>query len=255
MTKIEANSLGAVILAAGKGKRMNAKSVNKVAFNLAEKPMILHAIHLLQNSGVKKIIVVVGFAKDSVIKLLDQKITFVEQKKRLGTAHAVFCALQKMPANFKNILVVNGDDAAFYKKQTVNNLIKLHFLSDSSLTFLTIQSNSPTGSGRILRDKNDKVVGIVEEKDATKNQKRVKEINPACYIFKSDFLKKYLTKIKKNKLTGEYYLTELIKIAVENKEKFVAHRAGKISWRGVNTLEELKQAERIMLKKKNYGQI
>lgn len=239
---------GAIILAAGKGKRMEAKKINKVAMHLADKPMILHTLNLLESSGVKKIVVVVGFAKDSVIKAVDGRAIFAEQRKRLGTAHAVSCGLTKLPKEIKDVIVLNGDDSAFYSKAIIKNLIDKHFREKASITFLTIEKNNPYGLGRVVRDRGGKVVAIVEEKDATNKERLIKEVNPACYIFNVGFLRKYLPKVAKSPVTGEYYLTSIIDIGIKNKERIETLRAGELVWRGVNTKEELVEAEKLIHK-------
>ncbi|OGH06000.1 MAG: hypothetical protein A2W22_03690 [Candidatus Levybacteria bacterium RBG_16_35_11] len=243
--------LGAIILAAGKGKRMNSKKINKVVLHLADKPMILHAYHLLKSVKIETIIVVVGFAKDSVMRFLGKDVIYAEQKKRLGTAHAVSVALRKIPAHIKHVLVLNGDDSAFYNKKTLQKLIAWHFESGSELTLLTLEKDDPSGLGRIIRDNEGKIAAIIEEKDANSKQRKIKEINPACYLFEVNFLKKYLKKVEKSKVTGEYYLTSLIRLGIENKAKIESHRMGKYVWRGVNTDEELKEAEFLFNNRKN----
>lgn len=242
------NNLGAVILAAGKGKRMKSRKVNKVILSLGGKPMILHTIELLQKLGVKKILVVVGFAKKSVVNLLKDKVFFVEQKKRLGTAHAVLCALKKVQKATTDVLVLHGDDSALYNPEIIGKLLSTHFETQASFTFLTIQIENPTGLARILRYKDGKIKAVVEEKDATNKERLIKEINPACYVFKLAFLKKYLSKVKKSPVTGEYYLTSLIDIGIKNNEKIETLAAGPFVWRGVNTKEELLEAEKLFLK-------
>lgn len=242
---MQKRNLGAIVLAAGKGKRMNSKSVNKVALHLADKPMIVHTISLLENAGIKEIVVVVGFAKKSVMNVLGNKVIFAEQKKRLGTAHAAECALKKMPINVQDVLVVNGDDSAFYSEKIITKLIKSHLLSNSAFTFLTIEKDNPFGLGRIVRNSKNELIAIVEEKNAGKAQRIIKEVNPGCYIFKVNFLKKYLSKIKKNKLSGEYYLTDLVDLGIKNNEKVETLKGGAIAWRGVNTKDELQEAEKL----------
>ena len=238
-------NLGSIILAAGKGKRMKAKSVNKVTLHLANKPMILHTVNLIKELRIKTIVVVVGFAKKSVIDLLDGGVIFAEQKKRLGTAHAVSCALQKLPSSITDVLVLNGDDSAFYKGETIKKLIEKHYLSDAAFTLLTIQKADPMGLGRILRDTSGNLKAIVEEKDATPIQRRIKEVNPACYVFRLDFLKKYLKQIEKSPITREYYLTSLINIGINNKERIGILKIDMMPWRGVNTKDELAEAEQL----------
>jgi len=241
------SNLGVIILAAGKGKRMKSKDHNKVVLRLADKPMILHTDHLLKSVGIKTIVVVVGFAKESVISLLGNKVTYAEQKKRLGTAHAVGIALKKLPGRIKHVLVLNGDDSAFYDKKTIEKLISWHFESNSVFTLLTIEKDNPYGLGRIIRSNEGKIISIVEEKDATKEQRLIKEINPACYLFKVDFLRKYIKKVEKSKVTGEYYLTSLIKLGLKNNEKIESHRMGSFVWRGVNTKDELAEAQGLFI--------
>lgn len=240
-------SLGAVVLAAGKGSRMKAFKINKVVFPLAEKPMILYTIQLLKNLGIKTIVVVVGFAKQSVMSILKDEVIFSYQRRRLGTAHAVSCALNKLPEGIDNLLVLNGDDSAFYNKVIIQKLINAHFLSKAVLTFLTIDKDDPGGLGRVVRDQDGKLLAIAEEKDASKEQKKITEINPACYMFTKRFLKKYLKKIKKSNTTGEYYLTSLISLGIAGNERIETLRAGKLLWRGVNTRDELREAEKLYL--------
>ena len=239
-------NLGAIILAAGKGTRMKSKNVNKVALHLADKPMILHSVDLLEKIKVNSIVVVVGFAKKSVIDLLDGKVNYAEQRKRLGTAHAVSTALPKFPENIKDILVLNGDDSAFYSEDLIKKLIEKHFSDNSSFTFLTIEKENPYGLGRVVRDKNGHVEAVVEEKDAKPVQRKINEVNPACYLFKVSFLKKYLSKVEKSPVTGEYYLTSLIDIGIKHNEKIETLKGGKLLWRGVNTRDELEEAERLI---------
>lgn len=240
--------IGAIILAAGKGTRMESKGINKVTLPLGGKPMILHTKELLRDADVSYIVVVVGFAKESVRKLINGDVIFAEQKKRLGTGHAVYTALKELPEGIEDVLILQGDDSAFYRKETIEKLIDEHKKYNASFTFLTIEVDNPQGLGRIIRDKEDKLIGVVEEKDATEKQKKIKEINPACYMAKVSFLKNYLSKIKKSPITGEYYLTSLIDIGIKNEENIRTMRAGRIVWRGVNTKQELDDAENLMSK-------
>lgn len=243
------NTVGAIILAAGKGKRMQMTTENKVTVNLADKPMIQHIVDFMRRMRIETIVVVVGFAKESVVNALKgQHIIFAEQKKRLGTGHAVKCALDKLPKHIEDVLVVYGDDAVLYAEKNipvVNKLFETHYMSGASLTFLTIEQKNPFGLGRIVRDPQGKLIAIVEEKDATEEQKDIKEINPGCFIFSVSFLKKYLPQVKKSSATGEYYLTSLIDIAMKHHEHVETLQGGYLAWRGVNTKDELREAEEL----------
>ncbi len=238
--------LGAIILAAGRGSRMKSNKTNKVALLLADKPLILHSIHLLEKMKFKEIVVVVGFAKNSVKNVLQgSKVLFAEQAKRLGTAHAVKCAMPNLDKSITDVLIIQGDDSHFYKEETLTKLRNEHFLSDASLTFLTINAKNPFGLGRIVRDKTGLLTTIVEEKDANDKIRKITEVNPACYMFKVQFLRKYLSIVEKSRVTGEYYLTSLIDVAIKHGEKVATMQAGEMSWRGVNTREELEEAEKL----------
>ncbi len=239
------NKIGGVILAAGMGSRMNSTTTNKVALPLAGKPMIVHGLDLLERLNVDPVVIVVGFAKESVMKAITKKVIYAEQIERLGTAHAVQTAITELPEGIENIIVIQGDDSAFYKEEALRKMIDLHLSNENALTFLTIELSDPVGLGRVVRDESGVILKIVEEKDATEEEKKIKEINPACYVFSVSFLRKYLPQVKKSDITGEYYLVNLIELAQINNEKFEAVKNGPIAWRGVNTPDELREAENL----------
>lgn len=244
-------NIGAIILAAGKGKRMNSKNLNKVVLPLGDRPMIMHVVEFIKDLGIHTIVVVVGFAKKSVEKTLNgTSIIYAVQRKRLGTGHALSKAVEKLPKSIENILLTQGDDAFFYRKENlhfVEKLIKKHFETSSSVTILTIELDNPFGVGRILRNSSGKILKIVEEKDATDVQREIKEVYSGCGVYNVAFLKKYLKLIKKSSVTGEYYLISLIDLAAKNGELIAAVEAGKIPWRGVNTPQELEIARKLYL--------
>ncbi|HSD99019.1 MAG TPA: NTP transferase domain-containing protein [Patescibacteria group bacterium] len=238
--------VGAIVLAAGKGSRMKSKDTNKVTLMLADKPMIAHTVELLESVSVHPIVIVVGFAKQSVMNILGERVFFVEQKKRLGTAHAAakgLSVLENMPVD--HVLIIQGDDSAFYKKETIHALIAKHIATHAALTFLTINVKNPFGLGRVVRDSQGNLIKIVEEKDATEKERGITEINPACYVLSMSFLKKYLPKVEKSPVTGEYYLTHLIDLAIKYNEKVETTQGGSLMWRGVNTKEELEEAQHL----------
>jgi bifunctional UDP-N-acetylglucosamine pyrophosphorylase / glucosamine-1-phosphate N-acetyltransferase len=241
--------LGAVVLAAGQGKRMQLADSNKVTLPLANKPIILHIVHFMKKLAIETIVIVVGFAKDSVMEVLSgEKVIFAEQKERLGTGHAVERALEVLPHDITDVLVVYGDDAVFYIDNhlpIIDNLFTKHFSSGTGCSLLTITLDDPKGMGRIIRDSDGKIQAIAEEKDATEQQRKINEINIGCFVFQVDFLKKYLPKVERSAVTGEYYLTSLIDLALRHGEQIASLEGGKLPWRGVNTADELEEAEKI----------
>ncbi len=234
----------AVILAAGKGKRMQAKTVNKTAMRLAGKPMIEYTVELLKKAGLKKIIIVVGFAKDSIINYLGKKnYLWAIQRQQLGTAHALKMAFRQIGQNIKNILVIQGDDSAFYQPWLLRKLMKFHWQNKSAATFLTVKLKNPGSLGRILRDKEGNLKGIIEVKNAKKEHLKIKEINTGCYFFERSFLAKYLNQVEKDPVSKEYYLPDLIKIGLKANEKIKALLVPGSYFQSVNTPEELKEAD------------
>lgn len=238
--------LYAVILAAGKGKRINAAEKNKVVFEVAGTPMIKRTLSNLKNAGINNVVVVVGHAKNSVISVLDVHVKVVEQKKLLGTADAVRKALVKIPQETSDILVLNGDDSFLFNKKILRKLYALHKNDKADLTLLTLEIDNPKGLGRIIRGKKGDVVRIAEEKDSTDLEKQIHEINPGCYIFDRNFLREFIGEIPKSQVTGEYYITSILEAATKNHKKLSALTLKNFKWRGVNTISELEEASKLV---------
>jgi len=220
-----------------------------VTATLGTKPIIKHIVHFFKSLNIPIILVVVGYAKESVMTALTgEKVEFVEQKEQLGTGDALAVAVKALPETVTDVFVVYGDDGVIYNpgnRQIIEELYQKHLSRRSAITFLTIELDNPTGLGRIVRDSRDTLQAIVEEKDATAQIKQIKEINPGTFMFQVDFLRKYLSQIEKSPVTGEYYLTSLIDIALKHGEKIETLKGGKLAWRGVNTPEELNEANKI----------
>lgn len=245
------NTLGAIILAGGKGKRMKSLDRNKVTFNLGDRPIIARIVNLLKQLELEQIVVVSGFAKESVVEALkEENVTFAVQVDQLGTADAAKVGLSALNQKIKHVIMLYGDDASLYPLSLLKELVEKHALSNSALTFITFETDIPFGLGRITRDDNGKITSIVEEKNATDEQKKIKEVNPGCYIFSRVALEKYLPQIGKNELSGEFYLTDIISLLLKNGEKVETVNAGKMLWKGINTQEDLAEAEKLFLELK-----
>lgn len=238
----------AVILAAGKGTRIKAPSdKNKVVFDLAGKPMVAYTVEMLKNAGLNEIVVVVGHASDSVKKALGNKVTYVTQQVPMGTGDAVKVAMEKVPTDCKQVISMYGDDSAFYTKDLLVKMVAYHEHNKAAVTLVTIKKNDPTGLGRIVRNSRDEVTEIVEEKVASDSQKKIKEINTGLYCFDRDFLARGIEKIKKNPVSKEYYLTDIVAVANSMGQKVVAMLwEDEAIWYGVNTREQWRMADRAM---------
>jgi len=234
-------------LAAGKGTRINAKKKNKVLLPIAGRPMLSYATELLRSLKIQPLIVVVGFKSRGIIDFLGPDFIFVKQGKLLGTGHAVKQSLPFVPADKKQVLVLYADHSAFYQPKMIKNLIRRHCRRQSVLTFITVDRLDPTGYGRILRNKQGKLIGIREEKNTTAKQKKIKEINAGTYCFDRIFLDQYIAKIKKNPVSKEYYLTDLVEIALADNLRAETYKIkDKRVSLGVNTRRELRIANRKM---------
>lgn len=242
--------VAAIVLAGGKGTRINAQTINKTMMAIAGKPMVAYTVGNLEKLKLVQIILVVGYAKKSVTLYFEDRVDYAFQAKRLGTAHAIKISLSKIKKDVEYVLVTYGDDSAFYTLDVFQRLIKKCQKPGTAFTLLTLKKKEPTGLGRIMRDRQGRLIGIVEEKNATRAQKTIKEINAGTYCLKKRFLEKYLKKIKKDKKSGEYYLTDIVDLAVRNGLKVeTVPLPSEAYWHGVNTKEQLLAADEKMRRK------
>jgi len=234
----------AIILAAGRGSRMKAKSKNKVAFKLHGQPMIAHTVDHLKEAGITSVIAVVGYQSESVRSALGDSVTYAVQADQLGTGDALKAALPTLPQNTNTILTMYGDDSAFYPPSLFSDMVEKKSQLGCDILFLTIHKDDPTGLGRIVRNSNGKVERIVEEKNATESERQIQEINTGFYCFDRDFLVNYIDQIKKNEVTGEYYLTDMVEIALKHGKKVEAFFVKDDSiWHGVNNRSDFAKAQ------------
>lgn len=248
-------NIAAVILAAGEGTRIKARRINKVAYKLAGRPMIQYVVETLSRVGVGQIVVVVKYFEDSVRQALKcEKVIFARQGEKKGTAAALEDGLKEISRREggRQILVMYGDDSAFYRADLFRLLLNEHNKSGAEATLLSIKVDDPTGLGRILRNKAGEIAGIVEEKVATDEQKKIKEINTGCYCFNRDFIERRVGEIEKNPVSQEYYLTDIVEVALRHGEKVnVCLYPDSSVWFGVNNRSQWAKAMRL----KKYGRI
>jgi bifunctional UDP-N-acetylglucosamine pyrophosphorylase/glucosamine-1-phosphate N-acetyltransferase len=242
--------INAFILAAGKGTRLNnskPSTIPKVLHEVCGQPMINYVLGLIKNIGIKNPIVIVGYKADMVKrKLGNENIIYVLQKEQLGTGHAIACA-KKYLKNIDTALVMGGDDSAFYSPKTILDLIKRHNKSKTVITLLTIQHPNPHGLGRIIKNGRNRIKAIIEEKEATPDQRKIKEVNTGCYCFNASWLIKNLYRLKLHQTSDEYYITDLVKIAISGKEPVGAlNITNHQEWVGINTPEQLCTANKLM---------
>ncbi len=210
-----------IILAAGKGKRMESE-LPKVLVELKKKPLIRHILESVAKAFKQKPVAIIGHKAELVKIELKDACTYVIQQEQLGTGHAVSCAKESC-RGAEHILVLSGDQP-FITPKTIKALLAKHIKSKSKITFTTTELSdfedwrkAFTGFGRILR-KGGEVTGIREYKDGNEKERAIKEVNAGCYAFDAKWLWQNLEKIKNNNIQNEYYLTDLFKIAAKEGE-------------------------------------
>lgn len=241
-----------IILAAGKGTRLHSKDRNKTALQLQGKPMVAYGLELFQQL-VDEVVIVVGAFSDSVKAALgDNQIIYVEQTEQKGTGHAVKVAVEEIEQQGlqpKHVLVGYGDHMMFYKTNTIRQMLETHEQRHAAVTLISVNFPHPNelAWGRIIRATDGSVEKIVEQKEATEDEKNVTEVNAGFYCFDFAFLQEAIKLLKPSTVTGEYYITDLIQIArLQSKEvcAFVVDFSEVGS--GVNTAEQLEQTEHML---------
>ena len=236
-----------IILAAGRGVRM-ASSMPKVLHKLLGRPILSYVIDAVRGLGLKRICVVVGYKAEKIMKVFEQpEIIFIEQREQLGTGHALMCCKEILSDVKGDILVLNGD-TPLITQNTLKRLIDIHKNEGSSITLVISKVKQPGEYGLIIRDKEGRIKGI-EEVTERGETKQSKEINAGIYCFKKDFLEKNIPLIPKNEKKGEYYLTDLIKIASEKGGKIAEIKAPFEEVIGINNRLDLAIATDILRKK------
>jgi bifunctional UDP-N-acetylglucosamine pyrophosphorylase/glucosamine-1-phosphate N-acetyltransferase len=243
--------IAAVIMAGGKGTRMKSEKP-KVLHEIGGEPMIFHTIRNIQSLGISDIYTVVSYKAAEVTDtvLTKFKVEFAQQNEPLGTGDAVRSALEKMNQPYQTVLVVGGDDSAFYSPATLAELIASHEDSKSVITMMTLIDPEKERMGKVFRTDNGEFDQLLEYSDYSRLQLSSSEVNCGVYLFDWAWLKENIDHIEKNPVKGEYYLTELMNMAKKQGKKiniFLLHN--KSEWFGVNTPEELAEANRLYMNK------
>ena len=228
----------AVILAGGQGKRMKA-DMPKPLFKVLGEPMLEWVISACEDSGVSDICVIKGFKGEMIDEYLRGRYETALQAERLGTGHAVQQAIPFLKKDTDGNTLVLCGDAPFIDSTTIKESLMLHKQNNNSVTVITAELENPFGYGRIIRSKNG-ISGIVEQKDADEEQRKIKEVNSGAYWFKTEDLISLLGKLKNNNVQNEYYLTDTISIAISEGKNAGAYKSSNPEIiRGANNRKDL----------------
>jgi len=244
--------LAVIIMAAGKGTRMNDPSMAKVMYTINDEPLIGHVVDLALSIGAMQTVVIVGWQKQSVIDYLGARgdaVSWVEQSPQLGTGHAVMQAERVLSGFSGDVLVLSGD-VPMLTGPTVLKLLNEHRETGADVTVLTAVLDDASGYGRIKRNDEGFVTSIVEEKDASPEQKAIREINSGIYVFDARKLFEGLKHITPSNVQKEYYLTDLLGYFWNRGGGVGAVAAtDPVEIQGINTVEQLEEARRLMGKR------
>lgn len=236
---------GAVILAAGKGTRLGCTDIPKVMLEIGGKPIVSYIVETLKNLGFNKeqIVLVVGFQKEKVKEYFGDSVTYADQEEQLGTAHAAYTGMKGLPESIESVLVLGGDDSAFYTVETLEKFINNHLENRNTLSLLTTEPENYKAMGRVVRNENEEFVGVLEKEQLVDDQKGIKEVSTGTYIFDRQWFENIFPNMGVIEGVGEYGLPKAIEMAREEGKKIKAIKLDDNSeWFGINTLEELEEA-------------
>jgi bifunctional UDP-N-acetylglucosamine pyrophosphorylase/glucosamine-1-phosphate N-acetyltransferase len=241
----------AVLLAAGQGTRMKSE-LPKVLHPLCGKPMLWHVLEALKTATTEKPVVIVGYGAEAVRKYLGDSAECVLQEPQLGTAHAALQA-ESLLRDKTDYVIVTYADMPLLRGETFKQLLETQRLNAGPLSLLTVIADDPRGFGRIVRKADGTVEAIVEEYVATSEQREIKELNVGAYCFKADWLWDALHRIEQNPKKGEYYLTDIVELAVKDNlpVQAVLHDDF-IETIGINTRVHLSEAEAALRARINH---
>ena len=230
----------AIVLAAGKGTRMNSDKP-KVLHHLGKHPIVFYPIQTLKSLGAMPCLVVVGYKADEVKAELEtafpNAMDYVLQENPQGTGHAVSCALPQLKSYSGPVFIVNGD-VPFLRGHSLEMLKEACIASESGLALLTFRPDSPHGYGRIVRDHEGKIQGIREQSDASAEEKELRECNAGIYCVQAELLRRVLPDLGRDNAQGEVYLTDMVeKVAAVSSVAGLDVDSFEVS--GINTVEQL----------------
>jgi len=233
----------AIILAAGKGTRMKS-SLAKVLHELGGKPMIHHVLDAVSGSGCDDIVVVIGHQGDDVVEACSgYHAKFVTQEEQLGTGHAVLVTAGAVARERGVVLILCGD-TPLISSSTLHAMLDQHLANNHFLTVMTTCLDDPLNYGRIIKDNANQIIAIVEEKDASDEQRKIREVNTGIYCVDRDFLFTALKDVGTDNAQGEVYLTDIIAMAHEHGQPIDFYRCDdSAEVFGINSRAQLEQAE------------
>lgn len=246
MLKNTIHNVGAVVLAAGKGTRLGVVDKPKVMLEIGGKPIVAYVVETLERLGFppNHICMVVGFQEDVVRAYFGDRVTYARQVEQRGTADAAYVGMRALPEETTDVLVVQGDDSAFYTPETLEHFIAMHLEKDTVLSLLSAEVEHPESLGRIVRHP-DGSIEVIEKEYATEEQKKIKEISTGTFCFDRAWFESIFPDMPPLRKLGEYGLPTALAIARSTGAPHqIVQLENNREWFGVNTPEDLEEARK-----------
>lgn len=243
---LDLSKIGVVVLSAGKGTRLNCADKPKVMLEIGGQPIVSYIVNTLKQAGFRKeqICLVVGFKKEIIKDFFKDEVNYVVQEELLGTAHATYLGIKSLPKEIEQVLVLGGDDSAFYQMDTLLDFLKQHLNNNCMLSLLSVEVENPFQLGRIVRQ--DDKIEIIEKEYLTEEQKLINEISTGTFVFDRKWFEEIFPRMPKLRKLGEYGLPTAMAMAREEKQNFQVIKLNDPNqWQGVNNFEELNLADRL----------
>ena len=250
----------ALLLAAGKGTRMQS-DLPKVCHPVGGRPMVCAVVDACLRAGCERIVVVVGYKQELVRDALAEygdTVEFAVQEEQLGTGHAVMSAAGAFPQSMRagtDLFVLCGD-GPLIRSETLTKVLDRHRSTGADATLATSIIEDPDGYGRIVRDAEGKFERIIEQKNATPDQLKIREVNPSYYCCDTKAMFDALSKVNRNELTGEYYVTDVFEEVLKSGGKVeVIDAVPPQDILSINTLEHLAEVDAIFRSRQSAGSV
>lgn len=246
------HNVGVVILAAGHGTRMKSE-LPKVMHELDGKPLVGHVVDNAKAAGIGDLlVVVVSPTSDLVREYFGETVSYALQEEQLGTGHAAGAAAEVLKGKAEHVIVLYGD-MPFLRPDSIARLARRHIERENTLTLMTVtvpNFDDPYtpfyNFGRIIRDEQGQIVDSIEMKDATEEQREIKELNPCYYCFKADWLWEHVSKLENNNVQNEYYLTDLVHMAIKEGARMSSVATDPHEALGINSKDDFELAKKAM---------
>jgi bifunctional UDP-N-acetylglucosamine pyrophosphorylase / glucosamine-1-phosphate N-acetyltransferase len=238
------SNLQCIILAAGQGTRMKSARP-KALHEIAGQPMVQYALEAARTIGALRPIVVIGYGAEQVQQALGESVGYALQAPQSGTGHAVRCAREQIDPASELVVVLYGD-TPFISAGTLRRLIDAHRAADAAVSLLTFRPGDPARYGRIVRDTQQRIIDIVEYKEATPDQRAIREVNSGIFCYQTDWLLSHLDQLQPRPGHGELYLTDLVSLAARVGASVASVDCAETEVLGINDRVQLAQAEKLM---------